>query len=114
MSNTVFQIYLILVVNLCEKIIFKILFSITPRRGTAGDDDFDSAVKDVTFQPGHIGPKFVEILVIEDFLDEPTEKFTVVLSSNSRAILGGPSVVKILEDDDGNGFIFHILRFVSL
>ena len=76
-------------------------FRIVPRPGSAGANDYDRAVKEVTFQPGETGPKFVDIVLIDDSVDEPTEKFTVFLSSDSRAILGRPSTVNI-EDDDGN------------
>ena len=82
----------------------KRFFRVTPNSSnsdTASEEDFDSAVKDVTFQPGETGPKFVEIGLVDDGDDEPTEKFTVSLSSNSNAVLGGPSSVNI-QDDDGN------------
>ena len=78
-------------------------FSINTRRGTAGGQDFDGAVKDVTFQPGEFGPKSVDISLVDDRIVEPTETFTVFLSSNSGAVLGEPSAVKI-EDDDGKCF----------
>ena len=42
----------------------------------------------------------VEIGLFNDNDVEPTERFTVSLSSNSRAILGEPSSVYI-QDDDG-------------
>ena len=78
------------------------IFSITPRVGSAGSEDFDEIVKDVTFQPGESGPKFVYIGLLDDRNVEPNETFTVSLSSKSpRAVLGQPSDVNI-EDDDGN------------
>ena len=55
----------------------------------------------MTFQPGESGPKVVEFELIDDDDVEPTESFTVSLSSSSRATLGGPSTVNI-QDDDGN------------
>ena len=55
----------------------------------------------MTFQPGESGPKVVEFDLIDDDDVEPTESFTVSLSSSSRATLGGPSTVNI-QDDDGN------------
>ena len=76
-------------------------FRITPKPDSAGEDDYNNAVKVVTFQPGETGPKFVDIDLVDDSVDEPTEKFTVILSSDSRVILGRPSTVNI-EDDDGN------------
>lgn len=88
-------------------------FSITPNSDTAGKEDFDGAVKEVTFQPGEHGPRVVEIGLIDDFVDEPTEKFTVSLSSDSRAILGGPSSVNII-DDDGNYFENEERKALSL
>jgi hypothetical protein len=96
-------------------------FRITTNIDTADKNDFDSTVEDVTFQPGETGPKLVEIRLVDDSVDESREKFTVFLSSNSSAIMGGPSSVNI-EDDDGYYFlmtlvlqlyVFHILRFVS-
>ena len=72
---------------------------ITPREDTADEDDFDATAKDVTFQPGETGPKFVNIDLTDDPDDEPTENFTVSLSSNSRVILGGPSTVNIRDND---------------
>ena len=60
-------------------------------------------MKNVTFQPGESGPKFVDIDLVDDRNVEPTETFTVSLSSKSRAVLGKPSDVNI-QDDDGNGF----------
>ena len=75
-------------------------FSITPQPGSANSEDFDGAVKDVIFKPGESGPKFVDINLIDDRNVEPTEKFTVSLSSKSSAVLGEPSDVNI-EDDDG-------------
>lgn len=77
------------------------LFRVSPRLGTAGEEDFDVTVKYVTFQTGETGPKFVDIGLVDDTDDEPTEKFTLFLSSNSRVILGGPSAVNII-DNDGN------------
>lgn len=74
---------------------------------TAGEADFDTAVKEVTFQPGETGPRYVSIGVVNDPDDEPTEKFTVSLSSDSPAILGGPSSV-IIQDDDGNYFEYFV------
>ena len=76
-------------------------FRITPKPGSADEDDYDSAVKEVTFQPGETGPKVVDIALLDDSVDEPTKNFTVSLSSDSPAILGRPSTVYI-EDDDGN------------
>ena len=78
-----------------------IYFSITPQTDSAGNQDFDGAVKDVTFQRGESGPKFVDIGLVADRNVEPNEKFTVSLSSKSPAVLGGPSDVNI-QDDDGN------------
>ena len=86
------------------KTIFKpiyIHFSITPQTDSAGSQDFDGAVKDVTFQIDESGPKFVDIGLVDDRNVEPNEKFTVSLSSKSPAVLGGPSDVNI-QDDDGN------------
>ena len=77
------------------------MFRITPKSGTASKIDYSSSVKEVTFQPGETGPKFVDIDLVDDSVDEPTEEFTVMLSSDSRVILGRPSTVNI-EDDDGN------------
>jgi hypothetical protein len=74
-------------------------FRITPKSDTADKDDFDSTPKDVTFQAGETGPKYVNIDLIDDTDYEPTEKFTVSLSSNSRVVLGGPSTVNIQDDD---------------
>ncbi|XP_028401134.1 uncharacterized protein LOC114524110 isoform X2 [Dendronephthya gigantea] len=82
-----------------EKITEPVTVRITPRSDTAGGNDFDRTVKEITFQPGETGPKPVEIDLFNDNDDEPTERFTVSLSSNSRAILGKPSFVYI-EDDD--------------
>lgn len=78
-----------------------IVFRVTPKSDTASEEeDFDSAAKDVSFQPGETGPKSVVIGIVDDSVDEPMEKFSVGLSSNSRAILGGPSSVNI-QDNDG-------------
>lgn len=77
------------------------LYRVTPRLGTAGKEDFDATAKVVTFQPGETGPKFIEVGPIDDANDESTEKFSLSLSSNSRAILGKPSTVNII-DNDGN------------
>ena len=74
-------------------------FRITPSPATANEDDFDTTAKDVTFQPGETGPKYVDIGLIDDPDDEPTQNFTVSLSSNSRVVLGGPSFVNIQDDD---------------
>ena len=69
-------------------------------------------MKEITFQPGETGPKFVEIELIDDDDDEPTENFTVSLSSNSRVNLQRkPSVVKILDDD---GIFFISLFYISI
>lgn len=89
--------------------IFCKLFSITPQRDTADEEDFDNSVKHVTFQPGEIGPKLVTVGLVDDNVDEPTEKFVVSLSSDGPAILGDPSSVYI-EDDDGN-YSLRKLRF---
>ena len=70
---------------------------------TAGEADFDAAVKEVTFQPGKTELRYASIGISNDLDDKPTEKFTVSLSSDSPAILGGPSSVNI-QDDDGNYF----------
>ncbi|XP_046846522.1 uncharacterized protein LOC124440254 isoform X2 [Xenia sp. Carnegie-2017] len=67
--------------------------------GTASTDDFVGIDKEITFQPGEIGPKVVQINLVNDRHDEPTEEFRVSLSSNSRVILGNSSKVKILDDD---------------
>ena len=90
-----FEIFLEFVFSL-HKVLF---FRVTPRRDTADEDDFDSTPKDVTFQPGETGPKYVNIDLVDDTDYEPTEKFTVSLSSNSRVVLGGPSTVNIQDDD---------------
>lgn len=82
---------------------FDFRFSITPRRHTADEDDFNDAVEYITFQRGETGPKFVEIDLFDDLSIEPTETFTVSLSSKSRAILGKSSAVNI-QDVDGNLF----------
>ena len=54
----------------------------------------------------------VEISLFNDNVVEPTERFTVSLSSNSRAILGKPSSVYIQDDDSMyciNGTKFNAL-----
>lgn len=85
-----------------------LFFSVTPNSGTATTDDFDGTVQEVTFQPGETGPKFVEIELVDDNDDEPTENFTVSLSSNFPVNLQRkPSTVKI-QDDDGTDFVISL------
>ena len=55
----------------------------------------------VAFQPGETGPKLVNISLVDDTIDEPTEKFSAALASSARVMLG-PSSLIIIEDDDGN------------
>ncbi len=69
--------------------------------GTADDKDFIPETKFVTFQPGETENKTVEIDLIDDDVTEPTEEFTVTLSSSTR--VGTATTVRI-EDNDGKCF----------
>lgn len=69
--------------------------------------DFVGDALIVTFNPGETGPKYVQIVVIDDDDDEPDERFTVSLSSISDVVLGKPSSVNIL-DNDGNSYLYNI------
>ena len=73
---------------------------IIPKSQSAGENDFENVPQEVTFQPGETGPKFVDIVLINDGNVEPIEEFTVSLASNSSVILGNSSSVNI-HDDDG-------------
>ena len=91
-----------------------LFFRIFSSFGTASTDDFVGIDKEITFQPGEIGPKVVQINLVNDRHDEPTEKFTVSLASNSRVILGNSSKVKILDDDGELVKIFVIYAMLDV
>jgi hypothetical protein len=73
--------------------------------GTADDEDFIPVSKFVTFQPGE-RKKSVGIDLVDDDVVEPTEEFTVRLSSSTRAAFGSPATVRIA-DNDGKPVILH-------
>lgn len=66
---------------------------------TAGKNDFIAVNKSIIFQPGETGPKSIEIELIEDLLDEPTEEFTISLTSSSVVTLGPAASVNIIDND---------------
>ena len=75
-------------------------FSVTTHPSTAGLDDFVAVrKKNITFQPGERGPKSIEIELVDDFVDEPTEAFTISLTSSAPMTLGEPAVVNIIDND---------------
>lgn len=71
----------------------------TTQQSTAGKDDFIAVRKSIPFQPGEKGPKSIEIELIDDLLDEPTEVFTISFSSSSVVTLGPPASVNIIDND---------------
>ena len=73
--------------------------------GTADDKDFIPVSKVVTFQVGETENKIVEIGLIDDDVIEPTEEFTVRLSSATRVALGPPATVRIQDNDGRCGFM---------
>lgn len=66
---------------------------------TAGNNDFVGVTDSITFQPGESGPKSVKIELIDDLILEPTEVFTVSLTSSPLVTLGHPATVKIIDND---------------
>jgi hypothetical protein len=73
--------------------------------GTADDEDFIPVSKFVTFQPGE-RKKIVGIDLVDDDVVEPTEEFTVRLSSSTPFAFGSPATVRIA-DNDGKPVILH-------
>ena len=80
--------------------------SVTTSPKTAGDDDFEPTTVDVTFQPGETGPKSIPINIVDDDVVEPTEEFTVTLSSSSPGVTVGEPATVFIKDNDRPGTLF--------
>ncbi|XP_072015433.1 uncharacterized protein [Amphiura filiformis] len=72
----------------------------TINRATAGDD-FESFTQLLVFGPGE-SSKTVDILVLDDYLVEKTEKFQAKLSGSACAIGVSDLVITILDNDEVN------------
>ena len=88
--------------------------SVTTSPKTAGGDDFEPTTMDVTFQPGETGPKSIPINTVDDDVVEPSEEFTVTLSSSSPGVtVGGPASVFIKDNDKpGRLWTMNILQIM--
>ena len=74
---------------------------------TAGNDNFAGKSQSITFQPGETGPMLVEIDLVD--VPEPTEVFTVSLSTSAAAVtLGQPATVNIIDNDGKFLFLLNI------
>ena len=68
---------------------------------TANSSDFMETTEDFFFIPGDTGQKSATIEIIDDQEKEPTEKFSVFLSSESPVVTVGKPVTVSIIDNDG-------------